>query len=450
MILAKIRLTESVGWEASSQCEFVNDSECTWSFNVDYYAGDHVYHDTGRQWKARITAVTPFSTALAYPYGGFLTWEFGEIDFHQLFFSSDTRWPPPQQFYIELYYAESDGGSMTLLFNGRGFRNQFTKYKLYETPSSVDALEKITFYNGDKAVIPRVLGYREHFPAFQIPISDPYHTLWHNGYCPGTLGTDWYVFDNGVDVSSNCQDLGDYTFKRDVNFVGEATITGTGEVETLSDLLGWSCNPDRFRLTPIDTYLRAGSLPLAYYISTQTKVQNLVSNACAFYSHMATKNDGNLYFIDMLASRGQYGSTGTSNNYIENPMTGNLNYGKVKASWITREHRETAAEGNHIADVSHEIEKPTPYDFMSEELTVEAYHDSEAVVGAALDNIISIIRKPRFDYSMPLSSIPSHGGNVAFIDNTKLVDTTFDIAIREIRVDPRKRELTITGEGTIS
>ncbi|MCP4149806.1 MAG: hypothetical protein GY757_18825 [bacterium] len=453
MFLADITLLSGVTFEESAIFEFVSDSEFDWNQETHHYVGDRYYHDTGHIWNARLSGVTPVASKMDYLYGGMIRWSFGEIEFEQKFFSDESAWPPPGQFLLDCYWADSDGSAKVFLFSGHarlvGIDNTI-KYKLYEKAYNQKCLKEITFFNGEEAVLPRVFGFYAHFSPLQIPVDDPYTTLWHNGYVSGTLGADWLVYDDGVDVSSDCDDIGDYTFSRPTAFVGTPTISGTGEVEYLNDVLPWACRADNLSIEPNDDDIRAGLLYLGYYMDAQTDILDFVSEVCAWHSHCAVITDGTLYFIDMLVSIGAFGSALASRDYISCGLTGASTYRKVLSSWNTYEHRETAEEGHHIATVPHEIERETPFGFMESDLTVTSYAQEESDAIAALENIRDTVIKAPLEISIPLTAIPNHGENIEWVDSTKRTDLNFDSFIREVRLNFRNKELTISGEGSIS
>jgi len=153
----------------------------------------------------------------------------------------------------------------------------------------------------------------------------------------------------------------------------------------------------------------------------------LASNIAAFYGHLFYIDGTTAYLVDMLLDNGS--RTITEFEYFETPYRYNAALSRARSGAYSR-------PGTHK---------------YGNELSVSQYHDTEANVNTALDDIVTIWEKPRANLPIPfLGSMPNPGEKISFTDTSLAQDTDIWIRARNITFDFKNEEVIIEGEGAVS
>ncbi|MDH5524438.1 MAG: hypothetical protein OEY01_10670 [Desulfobulbaceae bacterium] len=208
------------------------------------------------------------------------------------------------------------------------------------------------------------------------------------------------------------------------------TVVATNQAfdDTLANVMAWAADPTRLNLTLDTTAARAPSPALIHTMTSDRLLIDTISDFCAFFSHCFHIEAGTLYLVDMLADNGSEVLT----EYDYFPST----YEDVVPTSI-------------ITGGDYSRASAYPY---GEALSLsEAYHSAQANIEAALDDILSVINRPRCRLRVPLlGGLPAPGKKVSWTDSSLVVDTAAYIRARRISYDFENEVVEIEGEGEIT
>lgn len=282
----------------------ININGTTHYISNDLYALTHCYDDY-------IISFTAPYWQTDEEYGGYMRLEIGEIVLRPELFDSD--WPPPVQCEITIKHTSTTEEAAITIITGTLHLSEFNlydlKYKIYSNKEIVNLLDEVIDYENNITPLPKAFGTVTHVNPVRLPDSGgkPLYSL---GYIQGTLGTDYHVFDDGVDVCANFTDNLDNTITANVGIVGEITLTGTGLDTTLTDIFEWACGADYLDLTYDDTNSRTPSPDVVKWQTEQINVRDFLSQMSAFFTHMFYETTTHLYLIDMYATNGSSAKDG--------------------------------------------------------------------------------------------------------------------------------------------
>ena len=255
-----------------------------------------------RWWEPAIIGLDTVQRRLKRNYGGLLDLSWGSIAFAPDVFAAD--WPPPTSIPITLKWGKDDTTAVSLVV-GTAHLTKVTRdeieYEIYPPNYDADTLDSapdFTDENGNTEtdrVYPRAFGRVTHRRPLRVGDTTTY--TYHKGYLAGTLGGDWFVYDDGVDVTANATDNGDGTFSLSAAPVGEVTVSGTGELATLVDIFSWAAG--KLGLALDTTYARNPSPEVGFWLANQMKLVDLLDELSSFFSHFFYISDGTLYLVDM-------------------------------------------------------------------------------------------------------------------------------------------------------
>jgi hypothetical protein len=242
--------------------------------------------------------------SLAANWGGYCALAFGDIKISLEMFSSGSMWPPPQAMAFSFLYAVDDDTDTSILFEGEAYRRSYDReeaiYALYGPRYEAELLaEEDEDFGGGEAVVPRAFGAVTYQVPLRLPDDLSGYPTYHKGYLTGTKGTDWHVFDDGVNIDSKVTDNGDGTFRLSVYPVGEVTISGTGEYSTLAEIFAWACGAARLNLSLDTSLARSPSPSLAYWAGGQAAIIDFLSDISAFFNHLFFIRRKTLYLVAM-------------------------------------------------------------------------------------------------------------------------------------------------------
>ncbi|MBW2606146.1 MAG: hypothetical protein JRD05_00775 [Deltaproteobacteria bacterium] len=207
-----------------------------------------------------------------------------------------------------------------------------------------------------------------------------------------------------------------------------ATVNdATAYNDTLVAVMTTLCGVGILNLTLDSSAARGPSPNVTHTVDGDQLAIELASEICAFYSHLFYIVGSTLYLVDMLGDNG----TQTITEFDFFPS----DYNNLVPVALAR---------------SGDYSRTSAYPY-GNELSVDQYHDTEANVNTALDNIIAIENKARCDLKIPLlGSLPVPGKKISWTDTSLGVDTDMYIRARALRYDFDNEEITISGEGEIS
>ncbi len=486
--LVTIKLTDNVTWA---------DGDIAWrDASLAYFISasmlrTSMYDYVGRRyWSDDIIQYTPPRFDMPTVHGGFCRMEFGQIvlslnifsglqssgnsmwtdtddtewnDENGIFVTDDIvtgdplLWPPPREIYVNHKYTEDDEDGLVVLMDGvghlTGFDRESVTYDLYGQNYTQELLETTTDYNDEEVPIPRIFGAVEYVQVLRLPDDDLSHPVYHKQHIAGTKGTDWHVFDDGVNIDANVTDNGDGTFYLSVSPVGEVTISGTGEIETLSDLFAWAFNsdPDAEKIPlsySYDSALEADPSPAMSYCATgQTQIIDFVSTVAAYFGHLCYVSGATLIAVDLAKDNGS--ETLTEYDFF----TGRYDYpapiAKITAAWQKAESVEETI-GQYVKRTDEEETVLGDYSYGSEE-TLTPYQTTRADIKTRLEETLEYKQADQISVSVPISdALPVPGKKLTYTDASSFkLPLSVDMHCRSLQYDFVNETVEITGEGTL-
>jgi hypothetical protein len=297
-------------------------------------------------------------------------------------------------------------------------------------------------------IIPHAFGIINHGKVIRLPDVGGKPT-YHNAYIAGTKGTDWHVYDDGVNIDSNVTDNNNNTFSLSVMPTGEVTICGTGNQTTLATIFSWACSAARLPLSLDLTKDKSPSPQINYWASSQTKLIDFLSLIAAWHTHLFYIKISTLYLIDMNIDNGT--RTITEYNYFPAQYSDQAPLAKIIGNW---KERSAANEtiGRFIREAEYEEIYLTNYPYGGK-MSLEAFQDVRADVYSSLESISTIYHKQRAKIPLPIeTNLPVPGEAINGTDTSTKRDITFAIRARDIQYDfmGGVPKAIISGEGTIT
>jgi len=486
--LLEIRTDQSTVWEDTSTVLF-KDSPVVWYTATLQRMALEDYSDRS-YWSDDIIRYTPPQYHMSKPNGGFVRMDFGDIEIRldayggkidagvsiftdgdvvwtnreneitwnvdEISYGDPSAWPPPREIFFQQTYTESDESGLIIMFDGVGHRSGFNpqsvKYELYGRRYTEQFLSTIEDYNGDTVPIPRALGAVYYARVLRLPDDGSSRPTYHNGYINGTNGVDWNVFDDGVNIDANVVDNGDDTFSLTVSPVGEVTISGTGVIETLSDLYTWATAESRLALSySYDSNLESNPSPsISYWWSSQTLLIDALSDLSAYFRHLFYESGSNLVAVEMSNTNGTRslvdGYDFFKDSYYEDPPPVSL----LRATWIQRNAVEETI-GKYVKDEEVEETQESAYPYGSED-SVTPYQYTRANVSTALADILTYKLKTQVHLQIPVTDdLPVPGEQITFTD-TDNFNQNLDVTMfcRNIKYDFENDTVEISGDGVLT
>ena len=296
--------------------------------------------------------------------------------------------------------------------------------------------------------IPRAFGIINHGKVIRLPDVAGAPT-YHAGYITGTLGTNWHVYDDGVNIDANVTDNGDNTFSLSAIAVGEVTICGNGSQTTLLETFSWACSSARLPLSLTYSKAESPSPQINYWAESQTKLIDFLSLIAAYHTHLFYIKTSGLFLIDMDEDNGT--RTVTEYNYFPASYADQSPLAKIVGTW---KERSAANEtiGRFIRTAEYEETYLTTYPYGGE-MNIAVYQDVRADVAASLTSISTLYHKQRATVPLPIeTTLPVPGEAISGSDASSKRDITFSIRARHIQYDfmGGVPKAIIEGEGTVT
>ena len=414
---------------------------------IHYVSLEGVATDT--QWYAPyVINLDSVQYRIKHLYGGYIAPQWGSITLTQDVFAND--WPPPQTIGITIKV----GDTQDIQFEGSGYLDSFTResvtYTLQPLDLSQDCLDQApdfpetspVTYN-DNRVYPIAFGSIVHANPLRIGLDTEYK--YHKGDIAGVIGTDWHVYDDGVNIDANVTDNSDGTFNLSAAPVGEVTISGNGTNVTLIDVFSWGAA--KLGLTLNSTYARSPSPKVNVWLNQQQKVIDFLDLTASFYTHCFYIRAGVLHLIDMAATVGT--KTITEFEYMPSQYHLDQAVKSISCSWNVAQ-AVSDNTGNHIKRTQETLDVMTGLSY-GEQIDVTPYGASKSDNNTAINSIISYLNKYRTRLKMPYTSLaPSFGETVNWVDNSHINVLNGSIKVRNIEINFADEEVILEGEGNLS
>lgn len=198
--------------------------------------------------------------------------------------------------------------------------------------------------------------------------------------------------------------------------------------DSLVNVVTWFCDSSRLNLSVNSTYARNPSPAVKHTTSGEQLAVNLLSDICAFFTHLFYIENGTLYLIDMLGDAGS--ESLTEFDFFPSVYDYDVPVSAVRSNSYVR---------------------MSSYPYGNELNVGTEYHDTQSNIEDALDDILSIVNKAKCRLRVPLEgSLPKPGKKISWTDTSLGRDTSAYIRCRSIRYDFIKYEAVIEGEGEIS
>jgi len=198
--------------------------------------------------------------------------------------------------------------------------------------------------------------------------------------------------------------------------------------DTLDDIVDWFCGAARLNLTVDHTYERVVSPPVKFTSSGTQLALQLLSNICAFNSHLFYISGTTLHLVDMLLNAGT--SAITEFDFFPSEYT----YQVPTSIVSTTNYARTSA-----------------YPYGNALTLATEFEDTGADINTALDNILGILNSPGCRLKMPLlGSVPTPGTKISWTDTSLSLDMAAWIRARSISYDFPNEMVIIEGEGGLA
>jgi len=415
-----------------------------------------------RYWKPWILRFDAPFQKLDYYWGGYSRFDFGSIVVSPDMFDDASEWPPPTVGAIDLWYTPDTWANRELVFSGAVHRGRMSPnggivYDMKSEKYGVKLLCERTDYNSENSAMPRAFGAVTHARAKRLPDSGATRPTFWKAHLDGTVGVDWHAYDDGVNIDSNVIEpaYDPYVFELTSTPAGEVTISGTGDNETLDDLLTWACTGTDdegnalLALSFDNTNAESPSPSMAHYAESQQLLTDFCSEVAAWFTHLFYINDGTLYLVDMDTDNGTASLSQFQFSTVD--YESHAPVALLKSSWITRSAVEETI-GKYIKNTESEATHESFYSY-GDERNIKPFHTTKSTVEARLSAIETIIHSDWVTIKKPLSAtLPTVGKAYTLTDSMWPSDISVSIRAREIRYDfdAEQPMLAITGNGTIS
>jgi hypothetical protein len=286
----------------------------------------------------------------------------------------------------------------------------------------------------------------------RLPDDGSSRPTYHSGYIAGTNGVNWNAYDDGVNIDSNVVDNGDDTFSLTASPVGEVTISGTGTIETLSELYAWASAEARLALSyTYSASLEASPSPsISYWWNSQTLLIDVISQISAYFRHLFYESGENLIAVEMSNTNGTRslidGYDWFKDYYYEDPPPTSL----LRAGWTQRDAVEETI-GRYVKDEEVEETQESVYPYGSEDsVTPRQYARSD--VSSALTSLLAYKLKTQVHLKIPISDdLPVPGEQITFTDEDNFEqDLSVTMFCRNIRYDFEADTVEVSGDGVLT
>lgn len=425
------------------------DDDAAYYFSEEGAAFEH-------WWAPKIISFSAPTYSISNTYGGYVQMGFGSMSMSPDSFG-DGVWPPPITADIEVYSAESSEVDKICLFAGMIRLKQHTvdelTYDLYGNKYETKCLTELTAGGYDEAdvTLPMAIGEVKFVQPVRLPDRND-HQCYDLGHIQGTVHTDWHVYDDGVDVCSNVTGVSDNTFEYTVVPVGTLTISGTGNLLSLSDVCDWGAGELGLAF---NGDLAGSPTPINTWIEQQTTIMELINALAGYHAHIVYILDGTLYLIDMLHDNGVRQITEwdlVSVSYsLPAPISKLTSDYTVSQAGTWRESGGTGAAAVYVKTETKTVDVVVG-DPGGSEMKIDSYSgDMEFSIYSALQKILSIMQRPQITIrATNIDMLPVPGENLYWAAESFYQPLQMWLAVRSVQYDFDNYELIISGDGSVS
>ena len=412
------------------------------------------------KWRPRITGFSPIIRKNDEYYGGYNRFDFGEIAIALDHFSDADDWPPRLKASMRAWYTPDTEANRELFFDGVVHRTAFSPYEgtatyaLKSAKYGAQVLVERENHDGDVAPMPRAFGAVTHEETVRLPDSGSGRQSYWRCHLAGTVGVDWHVFDDGVDIDSKVVISSDpYVFDLFSPPVGRVTVSGTGDAESLVEVFDWACTGSddkggKLLDLTLDSTL-AASHDLAWMQRSQVNLIDWLSGVAAFFTHYFYIEDNTLVLADLAEDNGS--STLGIADYTDVSVSDLSRVSGLRAKWTVYSAVEETI-GKYVKAEDKEVRIPTIYT-AGDEKNIDVYSTDKAVVESQLAAIAEILNGHWIQIRRPLSgAFPDPGKKYTISETRGPRDTLIVMRSRELRYDlfGNKPMVTISGNGTLT
>jgi len=408
--------------------------------SLEGYAGTHY-------WAPYILSMDTIQYRTGGITGGHAALSFGNISFSPELFTGN-MWPPQGAFSFILYHGASKitEGILHLA----SVTDSSVSYEVYANKYEINILDTAILYRSDgdyteaeEQPIPLSIGNIAHRNPVRFADAVSGNYVYSVCGLAGTIGADWHVYDDGVNIDSNVDNATATQFELTVSPVGEVTISGTGVLETLSDVFNHSCAKLGLSYNTDDA--RAVSPVLSWFLTSQQTALGLLDNLAATHTHLFWVDTSTLKLIDCLG----FTSTTTvsdGNKIIDSSYSNNPAMASFEATWNERSPvgtiRIQTEDKNRITFTNQ---------FYGEENQVSAYQTDDSEIQTTLNNMVTIYQRMQASVTLPIEGALPEVGERYLIEDTTLHEAlNCELYIRGVNYNLSEDKMTLTGDCILS
>ena len=373
--------------------------------------------------------------------GGYITAKWGSLSVIPDMFNG----PPKQKLNVALAYGQAYYVSIPL-FSGTVLLKSYTKksleYEIYQPEITIKMLPDGVDENSETIQIPLAVGTVTHMKLQRTGTVGIYK--YYQPDFAGSLGTDWHIYDDGVQIDDHWTDNGDGTMTRSVAIIGVATASGTGNKTDLEDVFTYGAT--RLGVDLVSPHDADINIDHVFY---EDEFITDVLGGVAWYAGYQwyfgedpETEDVTLVLYDVEDQNGESNITG-------------FDYVYLTYSWPDRIKTLSAEVTTYTYDEEHveTLKLDGDYPMAGQEQTLEfVYSEDSTRVATQLDWHLAYLQKPWVEVQLPFLRMPQHGEKVTFSDyrkqSVKVEDGVF--RIEEISLNPKGRLMTLSGRADIT
>lgn len=430
-----------------AEIEFTDTDDHEWAsiqpvlrLSLEGYAGDYY-------WAPHILTMDTIQYRIGEITGGHAALSFGNISFSPDLFVGNL-WPPQTAFSFVLYHGDNkitDG-----ILHLSAITDESIEYEVYGNEYDVNILETAIHYRSDgdyteaeAQPLPLALGEIVHRNPVRLPDADGGNLVYSKCGLSGSNGTDWHVYDDGVNIDSNVANETASQFELTAVPVGEVTVSGTGSLTTLADVVGYACTKIGVSLNSDDA--RSPSPTLSWFLTNQRTVISFLDDICSMQTHLFYIGSSTLYLIDCMGFTST-ASIENANKIIDSKYRNNPAMASFEATWDERSpvgtERIKTEDRNYIRFTRQSY---------GDKREVSVYQTNDLRVATTLGNMISIYQRKQAEITLPIDGdLPTVGMQYNIEDTTMHASLSVEMYIRGVNYDLAQDKMTLIGDCILS
>ena len=453
-----ILLVEIFGPEAGTQFvdddqfQFVSDSEFKFEDSVDVLRMTSGAAFAGaRDWQPDVLGFDPIAYRMDTPHGGMVRLSgAGNIQVAMQAFDNADWWFPATAYPACVSITDGLEYQATKIMDCTFHQKEwippeYFTFDIYQEGLSASLLLSTGVnYAGETVVLPRAFGNITFVTPIRRPDANG-HQVYDHGYLSGTVGVDWHVYDDGVNVDSNVTNATASTFEYTVTPVGEITVCGTGTDSTLINIFNWACGVTHLNLSYNSAL--ATAFTASCWVSSQETLVSFLDRLAAYACHLFYIKDETLYLVDMGSDNGTV--TMTEFDFFPSSITYAAPVALLKANWTDRTAVEDST-GKHIMETPQKVSVVGSHPY-GPESSIDCFQSTVAAVTTTLTRVLGFMQAARWETSIPLTTtFPAPGLKISAVDASMGQAISIVIRASDIEYDFENYEIKIAGAGVIS